>query len=188
MSLDEISTATGHNGDRSLRHIPTSRGHLDCPPRRRRRIHCRVLLLCVDPLVLIQLPELREHRPADVALETDRGDGVGDGLFHLYAHPVHCGQTGDAVLELVGQHVAVVGELLDVARLVVVCGGQLSQIHCVGALQMVRRLAHGPFKGDKCSGGCTYVGVAEGGKLGLLRLGLLPTAATWLVHLSRGEH
>lgn len=89
----------------------------------------------MQSLVLVEVAQLGEHGPAHVALEADRGDGVRDGLVLHHDTPVHGGDACDPVLELIDQRIVVAERLRDVARLVVVRGGELSEIDGVGALE-----------------------------------------------------
>lgn len=117
----------------------------------------------MQPLVLVQVAQLREHGPAHVAFEADRGYGVlekrkeievGDEIcfcfFHLrnatYCHwfvdhldaAVDSGDARNPILKLIDQGVVVAKGLCNVARLVaVVCRGQLREIHRVCALKRI---------------------------------------------------
>lgn len=125
LALQEaLPAAAGHHRYRVV--VATATG---------RRLDRVCAVLRVQPLVLVEVAELREHRPADVALETDRRDGVGDRLVD-HNPAVHGGRDArDAVLELVDQRVVVAERLRDVARFVVVGGGQLGEVDRVGALK-----------------------------------------------------
>lgn len=125
--MQEALATTGHHRDRLLGHTATARGLHPVVP--------VTAVLRVQSLVLIQVAQLSEHGTAHVALEADRGDGVGHRFIDHLDATIHCSDSGNAILELVDQGIVVAKGLCDVARLVVVRRCQLGEIHGVGALE-----------------------------------------------------